>query len=235
LTSWHGPLSLAVRSANKSQLSPKRNSDTTLSRTGIAKPPFAYVLIAMEPSLPVRLEEKYPQLGTFNGALQFAIRKFLVANDASPSYLITNMAKCSIAVSVAQKTRNDRWEACAWSVKEELKLAGAGSGRTCIIAIGREAQNFLQRHDPYPAVVGGEVHYITHYSDWCNPIFGEFASEHAAEFREFCALYEETYRQFRSEPEFYERFDQVPAGDLQRLFKWSHEMGKTKRVSALKS
>ncbi len=192
-------------------------------------PPVAWILIAWEPSFAaVRPDEEYPQPGRFNEPLQFAVRTFLAPGE---SYLITNMAKCTIRTGpLCNQTGGTRFELCKpWLVREIELIA---NNQTRLVSVGTKPINFSS------GFVCGERQFagrITHYSPRAWPHFRAHARAHDAEYREFRDETLDQYRSFcRDELPDY-AVDRAIETDMVRLFKWKREMGEiAERASAAK-
>jgi len=199
-------------------------------------PPFAFVLLGMEPSFSgVREGVEYPREGGFHGGLRFAISKYLLQDPQRESFLITNMGKCTIAGNLCRQTRCFRWKKCGPFLEREVRLAEPSLGSTVFIGIGRDPIRFIRgHHSLYGGFFQGRpIYYLTHYSPRNQWIFQRFARENVHGFQEFSAQTSTEFGQFLTEEsadEDLESFQSNPERDLSRLFKWSHEMSEIRKL-----
>jgi len=195
------------------------------------EPPLRFVFLGWEPSWPTTWESI--EEGNFSTPLQFAIREFLFANQPQTGFMITNVAQCSMKTGdLCNKTREARFRTCGEFLRSEVQLASSGTRKMQIVAIGLQPVYFLKSH---PELLGTivenpSVHRITHYSPRCTPHFRRFANDSHEEFAVFTEMMRPKYEAFIQSKEFQEHgpwyFQNTENAkrDLERLFKWKHEM-----------
>jgi hypothetical protein len=184
---------------------------------------YEFLFIGMEPvSADLPPDGSEPQPGGFSEPLRFSIQLFLFGHGRQPTYLITNMARCSLPVTDARETRALRYQHCAAFLTREIHAAGP---MVCLVSIGKEPQWFIEsyRNDWYGDVQ--HIHRITHYANAANSHFERFATAHAAEYEVFKHDNRELYCQFRRGEGATRTQSQFAAEhDMRRIFKWRHEL-----------
>lgn len=78
--------------------------------------------------------------GRDESCLQYAIEHWLLRDGEG--YYFTDIAKCTISVALAGKTRRQRFDHCAMYLEEEIELLKPAA----IIGVGREAYRYLRDH-----------------------------------------------------------------------------------------
>jgi len=196
---------------------------------GKGKPPYKFVFVAMEPTSKYDPSELYPQPGAFNEPLRFAIERFMFKPGEPVSYLITNMAKCSIKTGHAcNHTRELRYKNCARFLRTEVANAGSSSR---VISIGKVPKESLEKdQDRYGLVLNGKpIPWVWHYGFFNTARFQKFARENESAYSKFRDQYVCEYEKFLCADRSVERanqFNQRPNGDLSRIFNYSCQMGK---------
>ena len=185
-----------------------------------------YVFLGWEPSTRYVVEPWQPRtVGTFNASLNFAIQEYL-----SNSYLITNMAKCTMRTGqVCDDTREFRFKNCAPFLTRELSLVNAPAHRPKVVSIGRSSgrspQWFIHHHPEIYANVfdGATIHCITHYSPQNEPRLRRFAAQDRAGYEQFQNSIREKYADWLKKSEHWGN-DNPCEGEFFRMFKWRAEM-----------
>jgi hypothetical protein len=183
----------------------------------------------MEPSATgVREGDEYPQEGGFHAGLLFAIRKYLLSDPERESFLITNMAKCTIGGDLCKRTRSFRWNKCSRFL--ELEIDRAQEPTTQLISIGKAQISYLNRNR---AVRDRKIHYVTHYSPQTRDNFCKYAEQRSDEFVAFCEEASEEFRVYLEHSNATYELRQLSTDSLTsvaRLFKWRDEMQQIKRA-----
>ncbi|MGH9450011.1 MAG: hypothetical protein ACRD11_05650 [Terriglobia bacterium] len=195
--------------------------------------PFSFVFVAMEPFAANCPAD--PEPGWFNEPLRFAIDRFLFMDSEPRSFLITNMAKCSLPVDTARRTEGFRYEQCASFLASEIRYART----TRLVSIGRGPKRYLERfHDRYGIDAGVQIPWVLHYATLNNRRFSDWAHEHRTAFDAFVTEHSNEYETFlRNEgcSTQADAFLRRPDSDLYRIFRYSKDMSALRTSYGLDS
>jgi len=193
-------------------------------------PPFKYVFLTWEPPSLTASDARGTGIeeGLVDVPLQFFVRTFLFAHPDDASFLITNMAKCSIKTDdICQRTRDRRWHYCSCYLKRELLIARGCRSQFTLISVGLLPRRFLERRS---AILEGvmdphSIYRITHYSRRCEARFSTFAECQRHDFESFCDRFRPQYQNFIATGDNGNfRCHKTAIGDFQRMFKWRDEL-----------
>jgi hypothetical protein len=172
------------------------------------------------------------EVGAVDVPLQFFIRSFLFKPSQQPSFLVTNMAKCSIATKLAHPTQTKRWKACFQFLTREFAAARAQGAEPIVISVGLAPKRFLEKNPDLLQALSlkAGIHRITHYSPRNNARFSRFAAERKMQFDAFVERMRAPYETFIKSGDngkfssHWTEYERRPESDFQRLFKWKREL-----------
>jgi hypothetical protein len=185
------------------------------------------ISLTMEPSSPGTTLEPGTEMGA-SRPLTYALRRLLVR--PGDGFVITPIAKCSLKVKEAQKTRGQRWDLCSPFLLQEIDALGEARllcPNFFMVTVGDHADGFLRKAPSMRKFSSRRLGKLTHYgaSNYGGGAF-KIADTDQIDFAKFLEKHEPEYRAFVREHVWWDldKLDRELKGDMQILFKWNRQI-----------